>query len=276
MKLRLFSRSGLWDFQFGGPNDARKIRPQSWPDEQYVAMRDTRTYSRHERAAACLGLLFLAVITGLTPACHDGRTADVRNQARESGRPRPQLRERGAPGAFDYYVLALSWSPEFCHGHPDAAECGSGRFGFIVHGLWPQYADGYPENCSTEPGLRDPASMTDIMPDAGLVAHEWKTHGTCSGLDPQAYFKLLRQASASVKIPQKVAAPRRMFSITPQELKEEFVAANPRLKQEDIAVSCGNNWLTGLSICMDKQLQPRACASLRDCRANSIRVAPVR
>ncbi len=198
-----------------------------------------------------------------------------REQGRASSHPRRESRERGSPGVFDYYVLTLSWSPEFCHGHPSDVQC-SGHFGFIVHGLWPQYVEGYPENCSTEPGLGDPTSMTDIMPDAGLVEHEWKTHGTCSGLDPEAYFKLVRQAYQSVKIPTQLSAPRRMVSMTPQELKEDFLGANPRLKEEDITVSCGNNWLTGISVCMDKQLQPRACEALRDCRANSVKVAPVR
>jgi ribonuclease T2 len=59
-------------------------------------------------------------------------------------------------------------------------------------------------------------------------------------------------------------------------LKEEFVVANPRLKAEDVAVSCGNNYLTGVSVCVDKQLQPRACEGIRDCGANSVKVAPVR
>ncbi len=189
---------------------------------------------------------------------------------------RRESRERGAPGNFEYYVLALSWSPEFCHSHADSPECSSGHFGFVVHGLWPQNADGYPENCSTEPGPRDPETMTDIMPDAGLVEHEWKTHGTCSGLDADAYFKQVRQAYASVKIPEEVAAPRRVFSIAPDDLKEDFLRANPRLKKEDMTVSCGNNWLTAVSVCMDKQLQPRACEGLRDCRANVIRVAGVK
>jgi len=196
-------------------------------------------------------------------------------QARAPEHSRREMKERGQPGAFDYYVFTLSWSPEFCHSHADAAECGE-HLGFVVHGLWPQYVDGYPENCSTEPGLADPASMTDIMPDAGLVVHEWKTHGTCSGLDADAYFKLVRQAYTSVRLPEKLKAPARGFSMTPQELKDELINVNPRLKDEDIAVSCGNNWLMGISVCVDKQLQPRTCGSLRDCRANSIRVAPVR
>ncbi len=209
-------------------------------------------------------------------AC-EGPGAPVQKEQRAGEKhPRRELQERGAPGNFDYYVLALSWSPEFCHSHADSPECVSGHLGFVVHGLWPQNMNGYPENCSTAAGPADPAAMTDIMPDAGLVVHEWKTHGTCSGLDADAYFKQVRQAYGTVKIPEQVAAPRRGFSIAPDDLKEDFLRANPRLKAEDMTVSCGNNWLTGVSFCMDKQLQPRACEGLRDCRANVIRVAPVR
>ena len=188
---------------------------------------------------------------------------------------RREFAERDATGSFDYYVLALSWSPEFCHSHPDAAECAK-HLGFVLHGLWPQNENGYPENCSTAPGPRDPGAMTDIFPDAGLVMHEWKTHGTCSGLDPDAYFQLVRRADAALKIPEQFQNPQRGFSITPRDLKEQLVAANPQLQNEEIAVSCGNNWLTGISICMDKRLQPRACGALRDCRANVIRVAPTK
>ena len=192
-----------------------------------------------------------------------------------SNRHRQHQQTTGQPGAFDYYVLALSWSPEFCHSHPTKAECVSGKFGFVAHGLWPQYANGYPDNCSTAPGLADPSRMADIMPDAGLVAHEWTTYGTCSGLDADSYFKLVRQAFESVKIPAQLRSATRGFSVAPQELKEEFVGANPRLKVEDLAVSCGNNYLTGVSVCVDKQLQPRVCEGIRDCRANTIKVAPV-
>ncbi len=193
-----------------------------------------------------------------------------------SNRHRQKQHATGQPGAFDYYVLALSWSPEFCHSHPTKPECTSGKFGFVVHGLWPQSADGYPENCSTAPGLSDPSRMADIMPDTGLVVHEWTTHGTCSGLDADAYFKLVRQAFQAVKVPARLASPTQGFSITPQQLKEAFIVTNPRLRAEDLAVSCGNNYLTGIDLCFDKQLQPRACEGLRDCGANSIKVAPVR
>jgi ribonuclease T2 len=186
---------------------------------------------------------------------------------------------QGTPGQFDYYLLTLSWSPEFCHSpaHADKPECQSGHYGFIVHGLWPQYAQGgYPENCSTAAGLSNPAEMKDIMPDAGLVAHEWSTHGTCSGLDAESYFKLLRQAFTSIKIPGRLTAPRESFSIPPQEVKSDFAKANPNFTTEEMTVSCGNNYLTAVSLCMTKDLKATACQNLRDCRANVIRVAPLR
>ena len=179
---------------------------------------------------------------------------------------------RGEPGVFDYYLLTLSWSPEFCHSHADKPECQSGHHAFVVHGLWPQYVDGYPENCSNAPGLANPGEMADIMPDAGLVVHEWSTHGTCSGMDAESYFKLLRRAFTSIKVPEKFAAAREDFSIPPAEVKREFLQANPNFSAEEMTVSCGNNYLTAVSFCMTKDLKPMACQNLRDCRANVIRV----
>lgn len=180
------------------------------------------------------------------------------------------------PGVFDYYVLTLSWAPEFCHGHATSPECRNGHFGFVVHGLWPQFVNGYPENCSNDPGLSDPSTMTDIMPDPKLVEHEWSTHGTCSGLDPDHYFKLIRQAFTSIKVPARFSAPSQAFSMTPTEVKQEFLQSNPSLKTEDLTVSCGNNYLTAVSVCMTKSLEPTACQALRDCRASTIRISPVR
>ena len=189
-----------------------------------------------------------------------------------SQRHRSRQASHGEPGAFEYYLLTLSWSPEFCHSHPDKPECQSGHHGFVVHGLWPQYANGYPEHCSSAPGLAHPEEMADIMPDAGLVAHEWSTHGTCSGLDAESYFKLLRRAFTSVRIPEKFVNARENFSVTPEDLKRDFVQANPTFSSGEMTVSCGNNYLTAVSLCLNKDLKPMACQNLRDCRANVIRV----
>jgi ribonuclease T2 len=183
---------------------------------------------------------------------------------------------QGTPGVFDYYLLALSWSPEFCYSHPDKPECQSGHHGFVVHGLWPQYLDGYPEHCSNAPGLSNPSEMADIFPDPGLVDHEWTTHGTCSGLNAENYFQLLRHAFMSIKIPERFIALRENFSIPPQEVKQEFVRANPEFSADEMTVSCGNNYLTAVSFCMTKDLKPTACQALRDCRANVIRVPRMR
>jgi len=183
-----------------------------------------------------------------------------------------QQASHGQPGVFDYYLLTLSWSPEFCHSHADKPECQSGHHGFVVHGLWPQYSNGYPEHCSNAPGLRNPGERADIMPDTGLVAHEWSTHGTCSGLDAESYFKFIRRAFTSIKMPERFVAARENFSITPEDVKKDFVRANPDFSADEMTVSCGNNYLTAVSFCVNKDLKPIACQNLRDCRANSIRV----
>lgn len=191
--------------------------------------------------------------------------------------PAPRSKTNGGqPGNFDYYVLALSWSPEFCHNHAEKVECRGGHYGFIVHGLWPQFAHGYPENCSDQTSIVSLPESVDVMPDPELIRHEWKTHGTCSGLEPGAYFNLIRQAFSSIKVPSRFEHPTHSFSIAPSQVKREFLAANPRLQSEDLVVSCGNNYLTGVSICLTKSLEPMACGSLNDCRANVIRVPPVR
>ena len=196
--------------------------------------------------------------------------------AAESSRRHRSQAQTGQPGVFDYYVLTLSWAPEFCYSHRESPECQGKHFGFVVHGLWPQYTNGYPENCSTEPGLADPSQMTDIMPDPKLVEHEWRTHGTCSGLDPDAYFKLVRQAFNEIHIPGKLSQPGQAFSMTPSEVKDQFLQSNPQLKRENMTISCGNNYLTAVSVCMTKTLNATACQALRECRANSIRIPPVR
>ena len=55
---------------------------------------------------------------------------------------------------FDFYVLALSWSPSYCASFGDRAnrqQCeADDPLGFVVHGLWPQFTTGYPTECPTD------------------------------------------------------------------------------------------------------------------------------
>jgi ribonuclease T2 len=178
---------------------------------------------------------------------------------------------------FDYYLLNLSWSPEFCYSHPTAAECAS-HSTFVLHGLWPQNNDGtYPEDCSSAPGPADPSAFSDIYPDSGLLEHEWHTHGTCSGLNAGDFFATARTAVRSVVIPRKFQGLTSQTSMSPNEIMDLIMTDNPRIPRESLAVSCGHNFLTAVEICLDKSLRPIQCGpTIRSCRAIVIRVPPPR
>jgi ribonuclease T2 len=179
-----------------------------------------------------------------------------------------------ASQAFDYYLLNLSWSPEFCRSHPTMTECAL-HSTFVLHGLWPQNTNGsYPQNCGNAPGPSDPGKYKDIYPDPGLLNHEWKTHGTCSGLMPDAYFSTARKAVQSVAIPEKLARLDHQISLPPAQILGLFTAANPAIPNSSLALSCGNNYLTAVEVCLSRQLKPVACGPIRSCRANTVRIPP--
>jgi ribonuclease T2 len=120
------------------------------------------------------------------------------------------------PGNFDFYLLTLSWSPGFCDSggaakSPDQCGIGSG-LGFVVHGLWPQFDRGYPSDCN--PNAPQPSSIAlaithGVFPNEGLARYEWRKHGTCTGLSPQAYFADVKRARDEISIPDALQAPRR-------------------------------------------------------------------
>jgi len=169
---------------------------------------------------------------------------------------------RGEPGAFDFYVLALSWSPTYCAGvgeRRNDGQCTPGRgLGFVVHGLWPQYSRGFPSNCGAFPRALTGDAMSaagEIMPSAGLARHEWKTHGTCSGLDPVAYFKAVKQARQAVTIPEPYLKPASSQRAAPLEIARQFAEANPGLRTDMMAVTCKRGQIEEVRICFDKNLK---------------------
>jgi ribonuclease T2 len=177
---------------------------------------------------------------------------------------------------FDYYLLNLSWSPEFCYSHPSAAECAE-HATFVLHGLWPQNSDGsYPENCSNAPGPADPFEFKDIYAEPGLLEHEWRTHGTCSGSSPEDFFRAARAAFHSVTIPPTLMNLTHQTSMPPGDILDLFTASNQSIPRSSLLLSCGNNYLTAVEICLNKNLQPIACPALRSCRANTVRIPPPR
>ena len=192
-------------------------------------------------------------------------------------------------GQFDYYALTLSWSPTYCQsdeGRNNHRQCGKGRrYSFVVHGLWPQNERGWPEECPTdrryvpEDVVR---GMLDIMPSRGLVIHEWRKHGTCSGLSSKRYFDLTRKLFERIAIPSRLHAPANLITTTPADLERDFLESNAWLDADAISIQCGNRrdraHLKSLRVCFDRDLRPRACGSneRRSCRAKLLVMPPVR
>lgn len=191
----------------------------------------------------------------------------------------------GAPGDFDYYVLSLSWNPSWCLAEGDARRdptcaTGVGR-GFSVHGLWPQFERGWPEFCpatTRNPTRSETSAMSDIMGSAGLAWHQWRKHGRCSGLDARDYFARVRSAYARVVRPDTLRALRRDVRIAPGVVESAFVEANPGMIPDGVTVTCRDGLLREVRICLDRQLNLRACApdTVRDCPATTIMLPAAR
>ncbi|MBS1820982.1 MAG: ribonuclease T, partial [Acidobacteria bacterium] len=107
-----------------------------------------------------------------------------------------------------------------------------------------------------------------------LLQHEWKTHGTCSGLSPDAFFNAARKAVQAVKIPPTLTQLDHQISLPPGQILGLFTAANPEIPRASLALSCGNNYLTAVEVCFDKKLAPTQCGPIRSCRANTVRIPP--
>lgn len=166
-------------------------------------------------------------------------------------------------GAYDYYVMALSWSPTFCQTHADEQDqCGHQGYGFVLHGLWPQYEKGGgPQRCDSEdePDRKTVAQALAFMPSRRLVNHEWHAHGACTGLDPAAYFTLADRAFASLHVPPDLKAPRRELQTTADDLRATLKRANPALRDDMLSLHCSQGELVEVRVCLDKDLGLRAC-----------------
>ena len=214
-----------------------------------------------------IGVALLAV--GLT-----GATAQDRRQGNQ-------------PGQFDFYVLTLSWSPTFCEAASERGntrnteQCGERPYAFVVHGLWPQHETSFPSFCQVPAPRLDRnivSSMLDLMPAPRLVFHEWDRHGTCTGLPARSYFDTVRKARAMVRIPDQFEHVTSALMVSPREVEESFIKANPQISPEAIAVSCDGRRLRDVRVCMTKELNFRDCPEVdrRACRRDRVMMPPVR
>jgi ribonuclease T2 len=246
-----------------------------------------RTMIRTALAALLAGVLFTQPV--LAQRSYDqGRS----NAPSRFGDDQRQKRKNVA-GEFDYLALVLSWSPTYCASNerrspdPQCERRDGRRYAFVLHGLWPQYERGYPEFCPVRgrPFVPQPIvdGMLDIMPSPGLVIHEYKKHGTCSGLDPLGYYQLSRHLFDAIRIPERYLNPFESQMVRPDELMDELLQANPALRPDMIAISCGGagSRLREVRICFTKDgKKPRSCGRNEDqrrlCSASKMFVPPVR
>lgn len=168
--------------------------------------------------------------------------------------------------SFDYFLLTLTWAPDFCalgNGAKDPSECGRGRnVGFVVHGLWPQgeHSRG-PEKCgAVSPVASDIVQQAlHYFPSASLIQHEWATHGTCSGLPPAQYFAAAEHARDQVKIPADFQKPTQKRTQAPSAIEADFASANPSYPAGAFRATCTQGALQEVRVCLTKDFQPRPC-----------------
>jgi ribonuclease T2 len=183
-------------------------------------------------------------------------------------------------GNFDYYLLALSWAPNYCAGHPTdhSSECKiGGHTAFVLHGLWPQANSGAPPmSCSTAPPVAAATvdHMLNFMPSRALIQHEWQKHGTCSALSAQDYFAKVEQAFKNVHVPEQYPKLDHEQEFSVQDLEKSFADANHAPLQA-FRVSCHAGELVSLEVCLDKNLQYQSCTqSVRECPVNQVDMRP--
>ncbi|MGH1354603.1 MAG: ribonuclease T2 family protein [Thalassovita sp.] len=188
-------------------------------------------------------------------------------------------------GAFDYYVLALSWSPNWCALEGDARnspQCETRHdYGWVLHGLWPQYHRGWPSFCPTvepHPTRRMSADMEDIMGSSGLAWYQWKKHGTCSGLSASQYYNLARRAYDLVNRPQIFRQLDKPVKLPASLVEKAFLKENPNWEPDMLTITCRDGHIQEARLCLSKTLTPVPCGRdvVQDCKRTDALFAPVR
>ncbi len=197
----------------------------------------------------------------------------------------PAFAEGEKAGDFDYYVMALSWSANWCAqtgDDRDDPQCDAGRgVTWVVHGLWPQYEDGYPSYCRTverDPSRGQTADMADVFGGAGSAFYQWKKHGRCAGLSASAYYDTARQAMGSITLPPVFAGLTKDIKLPASVVEDAFLEANPGMARDQITITCSDGMIQEARICLTKDLEPRRCGddTIRDCRMKDAVMEAVR
>lgn len=173
--------------------------------------------------------------------------------------------------SFDYYTFAISLTPAFCDQNPqrrDSLQCRD-RLPLSVHGLWPERRQGRaPENCSGGPLALSPGlekNLRGTMPDKGLREHQWKKHGRCSGLSPEAYFGLIDREFLALKWPEQLRPRGRDLIVERDLLLREIQRLNPGTPARGIVLRCARGGrpplLEEVRLCLSPDGRPAECAA---------------
>ncbi len=183
--------------------------------------------------------------------------------------------------AITGYTLALSWSPEFCRGREDdprhVRQCSGrgGRFGFVVHGLWPEGRSGqWPQWCETARQPSDQAVRETLctMPGERLIANEWARHGSCMIRNPDAYLRITRILWNSLRWPEYDRLSRNR-GLTAGEIRQAFADANGRWEPEHVGLVINERgWLTEMRLCYGLDYLPARCDRRRYGPADDVAV----
>jgi ribonuclease T2 len=81
-----------------------------------------------------------------------------------------------------------------------------------------------------------------------------------------------------VKIPSEFLNLSEPKTISPAEIEDDFVKANPGLTTSSMAVICNRKRLSEVRICMNKDLQFRTCEEIdrHGCRRDQVLMPPMR
>lgn len=194
----------------------------------------------------------------------------------------PALAEGEKAGEFDYYVLSLSWSPNWCQleGNARQSEQCEEDHGWILHGLWPQFHRGYPSYCRTierAPSRGMTADMADIMGTSGLAWHQWKKHGTCTGLNATDYYALSREAYGRITRPAVFRKLDQSVKLPARVVEQAFLKDNPQIEPDGLTVTCRDGHIQEARICLSRDLAPVPCGQdvVRDCTLTDALFHPV-
>ena len=211
----------------------------------------------------------LALAALLTPAALQAQAVSCALPDRLE-RPRPDLPTAEQPRRaqpIGGYTLALTWNPQFCRERArdrrNAFQCGGGnRFGFTLHGLWPDgVGRSWPHYCRRTGLLPEPIVRANlcVTPSVQLLQHEWAKHGTCMpGASPRSYFAQSTALFGRLRFPDMDALSRR--SLTAGGLARELARLNPGLPANAVRVTATRDgWLDELWLCLDRRFRYTRC-----------------